>query len=191
MVRPILGSWGDQSPIYKKCLHECQTDTCQGPRSIQIMKSLFWDNYLRNSQLLQSSHPVLLCLGVNKFVHILAWRHGPYLKLFWIKQLDGLVDRTVPTAACGARSKFMVSMAGLSNFKMIIEVGHWLADFGSDRVPQFHGKWPFLRLVGMQEPVSSLLFPLGMTSMWGILTIMEVDWTPNCSHNILCHRPAS
>lgn len=159
MVRPILGSWGDQSPVYKKCLHECQTDNCQGSRSVQIMKSLFWGNYW--SSLLQSTHQLLLCSVITKCGHILAWRHGQFLKLFWIKRLGGLADKTVPTAACGARLKFMGSTAGLSHLNMMmIEVGHWLANLGSDRVPQFHGKWPFLRLGGMQEPVSSLIFPL-------------------------------
>ena len=104
---------------------------------------------------------LLLCSVITKYGHILAWRHGQFPKLFWIKRLGGLADKTVPTAACGARLKFMGSTAGLSHLNMMmIEVGHWLANLGSDRVPQFHGKWPFLRLGGMQEPVSSLIFPL-------------------------------
>jgi len=93
VVRPSLGSWGDQAPVFKKCLQDCHNGKCQGAS----LKT--WS---------QSQASADKVIG-------------------WTCEQDCSYD-------CMWRTVKVYEQHG--------------------RVPQFHGKWPFRRVLGLQEPAS-------------------------------------
>jgi len=103
MVRPIFGSWGDQSPVYKKCLQECQSGRCQG-------------------------------------TSLEAWA----VSQAFLEKAIGWTCGQDCSYSCMWRTVEVYGQHG--------------------RVPQFHGKWPFLRLGGMQEPASVIASLLNLVT---------------------------